>query len=291
MEGLDENEKAIEVARQLTGLNSSDAWNLRERLLNEDIKDANDRYQLYATLAQSLGGLDSEQAWEMREKLMALGVKRAGILRGLTAIDSPRAWEFRIAEIFNKNYRDVLASIAGIDTPAAWGIREACLVELDEDPELNMDAFARAGVYGDVSRSLIGLSSDRAWKLREQLIPRSKDVGLSLAGLDDQRAWEMRERLLKEGGLDSRVLAGLVGVRNPKAWKLRAEHLHMAKGPRSASPSAVAGSVAGMDDMRAWGVRDWLAANGHGYSILGTIGGGGGSNGGIYLAVQAARNA
>lgn len=117
--------------------------------------------------------------------------------------------------------------------------------------------------------SLAGLDSDRAWKIRNEIVSNMKDskrvrnlqyVVEGLAGLDSERAWKMREDYLKITKDKSDMAEGLTGLDSARAWDMREKLFR--KGyfstelSRLLGLSHVARSLAGLDSDRAWKMRE-----------------------------------
>ncbi|MFH1667626.1 MAG: hypothetical protein ABH884_01210, partial [Candidatus Komeilibacteria bacterium] len=98
-----------------------------ERLIKEGVSKA--------FIAEGLAGLDSPQAWAMREQFINEGVDKGFIARGLAGLDSPQAWAMReqfINEGVDKGW--IALGLAGLDSPQAWAMREQFINEgVDKD--------------------------------------------------------------------------------------------------------------------------------------------------------------
>jgi dTMP kinase len=109
-----------------------------------------------------------------------------------------------------------------------------------------------------VARSLTGLSLDgRAARLRRELAERVPlDVVSVLGALDDDEAWAIRERAYE---LDPAVVTGSLGrIGSERAWQWRERWLGRAPklGEDYETARVAAKSVSGLDDDRAWAIRD-----------------------------------
>lgn len=113
-----------------------------------------------------------------------------------------------------------------------------------------------------VARSLTGLAgdTDEAWRLRTELSERvPADVIASIDGRDDARSWGLRHALFADA--PDAVISSLRRIDTSRAWQLRGQWLE-AKGGLAAvaadpALAAIAAkSVSGLEDARAWAVRD-----------------------------------
>lgn len=113
-----------------------------------------------------------------------------------------------------------------------------------------------------VARSLTGAAgdTDEAWRLRYELDERvPADVIASIDGRDDARAWGLRHALFAEA--PDAVIGSLRRIDTERAWQLRGQWIEAKGGLQaiSADPalaSVAAKSVIGLEDARAWMVRD-----------------------------------
>lgn len=233
---------ASDVAGGLIGLDTEEAWDMRERLPKED-KD----WFVKFSVAKSLAGLDSDRAWEMRESLAKDKAALEGLPLSLGGLDSPRAWELRKKWLKENKGNDMMVfnvamSLTGLDSEEAWKMREA-LFGSNETEEI-------------IAQSLAGLDSDRAWEMRERLSTKPvlwSDLAIGLAGLDSERAWDMRERLF--AAAKPQVAQSLAGVDSERAWEMREE---IFRGGRRGFKPGLAESLLGLDSDRAWEMREWL---------------------------------
>jgi dTMP kinase len=178
------------------------------------------------------------------------------LARGLRGLDDAVSWQLR-SRLRALAPLDVAFSLDG---PAA---------RADEAGALRRDLLEAAPA--EVAGSLEGLDVEAAWQLRERLWPIAPDgVMVSLARLEGTRAWRARERWLDlrggSGGSALRTYEGartacrgitglddaLEGVASELAWAWRARHLDRA-------PKAVLSTIAGIDDPRAWAMRQATA--------------------------------
>jgi len=267
-----ENNVSIPIVKGLTGIDSPEAWKMREE----------SNFDNGIEFATSLSGIDSKKAWDYRDKYFkGRSYYEAG--NSLVGLDSPQAWDMREnilraskAEKSRAGIDALINSLAGIDSPEAWKMREH---------------LSKAG-SGDSSivASLTGLDSKKAWEMRDRLIKTRKKgdyiaegVAKSLAGIDSPEAWKMRELLLAQAAKDGkgeesgeknsvmrRVLEGLSGVDSPQAWKMREDLLKEGK-----FLDEIARSMAGIDSDRAWNMRGRLIIEGcHEDTVLRGIYGG-----------------
>lgn len=229
---FDERASANDVAEGLAGIDTDDAWVIRQALGEADTH----------SLVLSLAGLDSESAWkarkswledgnqiavlnslvgidsdrarEIREKLINVPNEVGGHLQSkamsLAGLDSDEAWAYR-ERLLRENMRGMATSLIGLDTDRAWKIRDGLMTDLNVDTN-------------SIIRSMTGLDSDRAWEMRDIYINNKAHrgrVAISLAGLDSERAWEMRQKLMASGADPNDIAKGLGGLNSPRAWSLR----------------------------------------------------------------------
>ncbi len=259
---------ASDVAGGLIGLDTEEAWDMRERLPKED-KD----WFVKFSVAKSLAGLDSDRAWEMRESLAKDKAALEGLPLSLGGLDSPRAWELRKKWLKENRGNDMMVfnvamSLTGLDSGEAWKMREALfgsneteeiiaqsLAGLDSDRawEMRERLSTKPALWSDLAIGLAGLDSERAWDMRERLFAAAKpQVAQSLAGLDSERAWEMRGRLFAEMGSQTCLAESLLGLDSNRAWEMR-ERLINEDVQKYAGD--VLASVAGLDSDKAWEIR------------------------------------
>ncbi len=212
------------TVRSLTGLDDEPAWALRE-LLTEVVP---------REVAVSLGSNPTHQAMSLRERLYLHAP--AEVLAGLKRNDSPQAWALREHALREGRLADVLRGLAGVDDEPAWAARELGV---------------RRGLYADVAHSLTGLDSPRSDTLRESLLSHDRLAVLrSTQGLDTPFAWELRAAL--EDKALKLVLRSLAGLTTDEAFALRERAAPLTK--------EALDSLDGMDDPRAWRLREALLA-------------------------------
>jgi len=160
-----------------------------------------------------------------------------GGLAGPSIDERRRALAVRVPEA-------VLSGLTGQDDPASWALRRAL------QPE-----HTRA-----VAATLLGLPTGNlpAEALRlalEDVAPT--EVALSLESVDGPEATAMRARLFERA--PDAVMASLARLASPDAWSLRARWLTRRHGTLGDSyPAALAAalSVTGLEDDRAWSIRE-----------------------------------
>jgi len=240
--GLNEGVDKTFILSGISGMDSEEAWKIREDILAEGLD---------AATVCTLGELDSERAWKLREEYIQKGKNLDYLAAGLAGLDSERAWKMR--EHIYKNGGDgsmFALGLKGLDSERAWQMR---------------DELFEKGFYIDLGRGLAGLDSERAWKMRRDLLDKKVDrhklntsefVGMGLAGLDSEKSWEMRDELMKsrEGRLG--VAYSLAGLDSERAWKIREKILSMKEQDHNNVELYVAIGLAGLDSERAWEIRD-----------------------------------
>ena len=107
------------IVRSACALNSADAWELRRKGLAADTE----KYR--NAVAESLAGLDTEEAWAMRNQVWSEGVEYSAYALSLVGLDSDKAWEKRgdLADMNNHTIDAAARSLAGLDSPRAWEMR------------------------------------------------------------------------------------------------------------------------------------------------------------------------
>lgn len=204
----------------LDGLDSPAAWDMRRETTQLDPE--------YTVL--TLRSLDNRAAWKLRERLQKQ--VPAAVARSLIWIDSPRADNIR-KRLFSRVPEAVLLGLARVDGRPSWDLRERAQGNEPLAPAL--------------ARSLTGLESERAWKLREKLLKNHCPWVLqSLSGSVAERAWELRRRYLDTAA--KIILSGLSGLDDPAAWEMRRQRLSWAK--------EALDSIKGMDQPQAWELRE-----------------------------------
>ncbi|HKY64626.1 MAG TPA: HEAT repeat domain-containing protein, partial [bacterium] len=265
---LDLGAKASKVAQSLAGMDNTEAWAIRVRLLTKALRVKDDDLLGYIILG--LAGVDSEEAWTARENLFQQADRKAGLAwqhgllaQGLAGLDTDRAWAMRdrLLDIALQGQRlklldDIAAGLAGLDSKRAWIMREKLLKE---------------GVSEiDVVRGVAGLDSERAWKVRQNLGYEDKNhflsVAESLIGLDSERAWTLRDRFWESATLKNDILlktelvVSLAGLDSPQAWNRREElWRELDKTGHLGLKDHIARSLAGLDSKRAQEMRSRLA--------------------------------
>ena len=87
----------IAFGQSIIGCASEIAWKTRQALLAraQAEPDRKNSQALLRALMTSLSGLDSEEAWRLRESLLHLGCTQSVFARSLAGLNSNRAWEAR----------------------------------------------------------------------------------------------------------------------------------------------------------------------------------------------------
>ncbi|MEK7452309.1 MAG: hypothetical protein AAB664_03135 [Patescibacteria group bacterium] len=197
-----------EIAQCLSGLESNDAWNLRDKL-NKLGANPN-------MLLLGLAGLDSDRAWAWRNDLSTNSITDdRSIIKSVAGLDSVKAWQWR--DKYDKSDEeskgDLILSLVGVDSERAWSIRKA---NLKKGKHLN-----------EIVQSLAGLDSDQAWSMRDNLKNTgANDVFLirSLTGLDSEKANYWRDNFFPFGlgqGTVSALLQSYAGVSSLESWRKR----------------------------------------------------------------------
>lgn len=221
------------IANGLAGLDDPASYALREHL----------RHSQPALVARSLGGTlpDDEVAWQLRERL--IGVAPDGVAVSLAGLTDARAWTMR-RQLWPVAPARIIKSIIGDDSAEAWALREAWLTQVGGD-----GAMATAELAKVMCRSIRGLGGERAWALRERAWTAAPAAALqSIELINDEQAWDWRRRHIDRAPVP--VLASIRRMAADEAFALRDRVKHICK--------EVLDSVAGMDDPRAWALREEL---------------------------------
>jgi dTMP kinase len=197
-----------------------------------------DSYLSYAASLEdrSLGailaaGLDDPRADALRRAGPA--DEAAYALTGMVALP---AWVLR-EELRGRTPYYVARSLAGLGAdPRAWRLRR----ELEE------------AAPDQVVASLGGDSGEEAHALRRRRWESHADEALrSLKGLSDDASWELRRRARRERPGSPALVESVTGIDTEPAWEIRTE--------ASKHPLSVLRSLKGVDDPRAWAMREELA--------------------------------
>lgn len=215
-------ERYAEAAYHLRSMDSEDAWQLREKLIEH----------VPAVTAYGLGPLLSQRAFEMRQRLIDIvpgRVARSLSTEWAEADDAVLDMRRKLAKTVPV---DVALSLGSYDTDSAWELREM----LVEDAPMVVLA------------SLKGIDSDRAWQLRDKWKKKKNIPGLlkGVARLDNERAWKIRDKY-KKTALPWFILS-LQEVETDKAWNIRDAYLENAT-------KLVVRSMAGSTAPQAWKMR------------------------------------
>lgn len=210
--------------RSLTGLEDEASWSLRELLAKV----------VPADVAASLNGSTSPRAMALNTLLYPLAPRE--VVMGLKRNDSTEAWNLRERALHDRHLAEVLLGLACVDGEAAWSVRELGI---------------QKKLYSEVARSLTGLKGERVDALRESLLPHDRLAVLrSVTGLDSPFATGLREQLA--GKALKLVLRSLTGLTTAEAFALREQGAPLTK--------EALDSIDGMDDPRAWRLRELFAS-------------------------------
>ncbi len=211
----------------------------RRRALFEQAPDA---------VLAALDDLSDAESFELRRR--ARGLHPGLALRSLgLALQTPAGWQLwqELAELAPA---DALASLTGVDDERAWQARARY-------------GTLTAAFDEIVVGSLAGLSSTKAWELRERLLEaRGGDLGASyelsrvlaksVTGLGDDRAWQLRRQARKLAPVAA--LNSLSGVTDAESWQWRTESLGKA-------PKVVMSTLRSCFSESAWQMRIAVAAD------------------------------
>jgi dTMP kinase len=210
--------------RSLLGLEDEASWALRELLAKVVPED----------VAASLGSSSAPRAMALRQQLYELAPSE--VVSGLKRDNSPGAWALREQALRDRRLVEVLAGLVGVDSEMAWSVRELGV---------------QKKLYGEVARSLTGLKGDRVDALREALLPHDRLAVLrSITGVDSPFASQLREQLVDKA--QKLVLRSLAGLTTDEAFELRERCAPCTK--------EAIDSIDGLDDPRAWQLREAYAA-------------------------------
>jgi len=210
------------AAYHLRSLDSEEAWELRERLVEPEP----------AAVASGVGPLSSDRAIELRWRLADRAPREvARSLGDLWADEHPEAWRLRF-KLAESNPNDVAVTLGTLDTPQAWEMRERLIEQAT--PE--------------VLRTLKTLDSERAWKMRKKYGDKKYEWGLleGLIGLDNERAWKRRHKGVKRSL--PWVILSLAGCESEEAWAIRRQYFDPA-------PKLVIKSLRFSEAKEAWTMR------------------------------------
>ncbi len=210
--------------------------------------------------AYALTGMDTLQAWTLREELRSRTPYHvARSLAGLGA--APRAWRLR-HELEEEAPDPVLASLGGDAGEEAHALRRRrweghadealrSLKGLSDEPSWELRRRARRERPGSpaLAESVAGIDTPPAWELRSEASEHPLSVLRSLRGVDDPRAWAMREELAPVA--PKVVLPTVEGMGGPRAEALRGRLADLA-------PEETAASLARLDTPEAWRRREAL---------------------------------
>ena len=221
------------IANGLSGLDDATSYALREHL----------RHTQPALVAKSLGGTlpDDEVAWQLRDRL--IDVAPDGVAVSLGGLLGERAWTMR-RRLWPVAPARIVKSLAGDDGEEAWALREQWLASVGGEAALATPELAKI-----VCRTIRGLSGPRAWHLREVAFAVTPANALtSLEGVFDDDSWRWRGRHIDRAPVP--VMSSIRRSNHDQAWALRGRVKALCK--------EVLDSISGMDDPRAWALREEL---------------------------------
>lgn len=188
------------VSQGLAGINSNDSYKLRFKLISEAPEST----------ARGLAGDNNDEAWQIREKLETDYLNKSGVAEGLAEslanIDNEKSWELR-EKLIPRVIYNIFEGLVGVNSERAWELRNKY----------------KNGMPLAVANSLIGLEDDRANKLRKEL-SINKDGGnlallISQVGSNNDEIWKIREELFSKNLFI--VGTSLAGLKGEKADKFR----------------------------------------------------------------------
>jgi dTMP kinase len=221
------------IANGLAGLDDAASYALREHL----------RHAQPALVAKSLGGTlpDDEVAWQLRERL--IDVAPDGVAVSLGGQFSERAWTMR-RKLWPIAPARIIKSLTGDDGEEAWSLREQWLASIGGEPALAASeqakivlphhprprrraglAAARAGARGDPrQRHHLARGDLRRARLDLAHAPhrsrRRCRCSARSAAATTTGAWALRDRVK---AVCKEVLDSISGMDDPRAWALREE--------------------------------------------------------------------
>lgn len=164
-----------DLSQSLVGLDTEEAWAYRDKI---GLKGG------WNNNMDSIVGCNSDTAWELRQDCKTF-LHDDYLLWSLAGLDTDRAWQFRAG----MEDKAILPSLIGVEDPRAWEIRERLWNSLrPSDRALSTPADL-------IARSLKLCDSERAWQFRERFTLRQKLR--SIAGLNSVKAWKIRTNALK----------------------------------------------------------------------------------------------
>jgi dTMP kinase len=236
VDGLAEREPR--VAAYMLGGMYGEQIDARRRALFEQAPDA---------VLAALDHLSDDTSFELRQRARAqypgLTLRSLGL-----ALHTPAGWALW-QELSELAPADALSCLTGVDDERAWQARAR---------------YAAQPAFGQlVLGSLSGLSSAKAWQLREQLVEArrselpvsyelSRVLAKSVTGLSDARAWQWRREARKLAPVAA--LSSLLGLSDPESWQWRQESLKKA-------PKVVMATLRARFEDQAWAMRATVAAD------------------------------
>lgn len=211
-------------------------------------------------IAAGLKYLIDDVSWQLRRDLA--GRALSFIARSIAGPAASNEGDALLAELSDAVPFDVGAALRARDDARAWDLRakltgDALVQSLggvtsDRAWPLREAWLAGASLEDPhqaalACASIEGVAGDRAWQIRKAARHHAPVAALeSLYGLDDDRAWKWRERHLERA--PKVVIGSIALLTNERAWALRARV--------SRSSEEVMDSIVGLDDERAWQLRE-----------------------------------
>jgi len=235
----------------LKGLASTEAWALRESLVDRAIE----------IVAYSLSNLESDRARAMRERLAdrapyhvlhslpfwSVGEEDIRLRRrlveaspfevglSLKGVDTDWSWEIR-KQLESLSLPAALVSLRGLDTPESWRIRDLAgkkeskpllrgLAGATSEPSWTLRRKLVSKHPIETLQSLAGVGSAEAYALRARFLPRAPETVMrSIEGLFDDQAMDLRRRAVTNS---REAIGGLWGCESDAAWDLREAYLDL----------------------------------------------------------------
>jgi dTMP kinase len=211
------------AAYSVSGMDSPDAWTLREDLRRE-------APYFVARGLTGLGGL--ERAWALRRELEEQVPGQ--VVHSLWGDAGEEAHALRVRH-WDAHSEESLRSTVGIDDGRSWSLRVRAR---DEAPSAAL------------AESVTGLDSSAARVIRDELREQHPLAVLqSLRGLRTPDAWDLRRGFAAVA--PKSVLASMEGLDGPEAGAIRASL-------KSVAPEETAASLAGLDTPESWEAREEL---------------------------------
>ena len=186
--------------RDWIGDDSEKAWKEREKLEKKDP----------IAVCASLAGISSEKSREWLDKRKEIQKLWWGVSRGLVGDESEKAWQIREYLRFDQRVQRLRGG--------RWSLLRERFGLHKSERLFNLRGKIKRvfpGWYepGDVVISTLGLESEKAWNLREELEKIAPaEVLISLAGNNSEKAWEIRRKYEKDKKLRWAYEKSLIGV-------------------------------------------------------------------------------